>query len=448
MKRTEIDMLNGSLADKIVLFALPLAASSVLQQLFNAADLAVVGRFASSVAMAAVGSNASVISLIVNLFLGLSVGANVLIAKLIGAGKRDLLQDAIHTVISLALICGAALAVIGFFIAPSILKLMGAPENVISLATIYLRIYFVGMPVILIYNYGSAILRSKGDSRRPFLALAAAGVVNVLLNLLFVIVFHLHVIGVALATVLSNCLSAGLVLWFLMNEEDPFTLHPSQLRLRRDYEADLMRIGLPAGLQGMVFSVSNVVIQSAINSFGAACIAGNTAAQNIDFISYCVINAFTQAALTFTSQNYGASRFDRIKKVFRLSLGIGLTLDLIVLGLLILFRYPIMSLFTTDPEVLHFAMIRFNSAVRLHFIIAFYEISGGAIRGMNHSLAPAMISILGTCAFRLIYVLTIFPHFNTPEMLLYVYPFSWILTAIAMLTCYHIVFSKESGRFQ
>lgn len=447
MKRTEIDMTHGSLADKIVLFAIPLAASSVLQQLFNAADLAVVGRFASSVAMAAVGSNASVISLIVNLFLGLSVGANVLIAKLIGAGKRELIQDAIHTVISLALICGFALTVIGFFIAPQILKLMGAPENVIALATIYLRIYFVGMPVILIYNYGSAILRSKGDSRRPFLALAAAGVVNVLLNLLFVVVFHLHVIGVALATVLSNCLSAGLVLWFLMKEEDPFTLHLRQLRLRRDYVADLMRIGLPAGLQGMVFSVSNVVIQSAINSFGAACIAGNTAAQNIDFISYCVINAFTQAALTFTSQNYGAGNFDRIKKVFRIALGLGLAIDLVVLGLLILFRYPIMSLFTTDPEVLHYAMIRFNSAVRLHFIITFYEISGGAIRGMNHSLAPAMISILGTCAFRLFYVLVIFPHFNTPEMLLWVYPFSWILTAVVMLSCFFLIYRKEFRRY-
>ncbi len=337
--KNEIDMINGPLAGKILRFAVPLALSSMLQQLFNAADLAVVGRFTNPQAMAAVGSNASVVSLLISLFIGLSVGANVVVGNLIGAGRRDRLNAAVHTIITVALISGVFLAVFGNLAARPILLLMGAPENVLNLAVLYLRIYFLGMPMITLYNFASAILRSKGDSRRPFIAMVIAGVLNVLLNLFFVIVLRLHVIGVALATVLSNCLSGGLMVWFLMHEEKAFRLSLRRLRIDPGILRKIVSIGLPAGIQGMVFSLSNVVIQSAVNSFGADCIAGMTAGQNFDFISYCLLNAFAQACVTFTSQNYGAGDEARCRRVWRISMGMGVGIDIIFIALLYLFRY-------------------------------------------------------------------------------------------------------------
>ena len=280
-------MLEGTLLDKIVLFALPLAASSILQQLFNAADLAVVGRFASAEAMAAVGSNSSVINLIISLFVGLSVGVNAVIAAQIGGGHKERISETVHTVIAVAFLAGFALIFIGFAVSRPILKLMGAPEDVMNLAILYLRIYFLAMPAILIYNYGSAILRSKGDSRRPLYALTLSGILNIILNLILVVVFKLHVIGVAAATVVSNTFGAGLILHYLMTEEEPFRLNLKKLCIRRHFLFLMMQIGLPAGLQGMVFGLSNVVIQSSVNSFGANAIAGSTAAVNFDFLSYC-----------------------------------------------------------------------------------------------------------------------------------------------------------------
>ena len=436
--RNEVDMTHGPLAKKIILFALPLAFSSMLQQLFNAADLAVVGRFATSQAMAAVGSNASVISLLVNLFTGLSVGANVVVANLLGAGKRERVNDAVHTVMAVAGITGFLVLALGLIVANPILSLMGAPEDVIGLASVYLRIYFLGMPAIMLYNFGAAILRSRGDSRRPVFALTLAGVVNVLLNLLFVAVFHLHVIGVALATVLSNCLSGGLVVFFLMNEEGEFRLEPRRLRIRADILRDVVRIGLPAGLQRTVFSISNVVIQSAVNSFGSACIAGMTAAQNLDFISFCLISSFDQTCTTFTSQNYGAKEPERCKKVWRLSMGLGLATDFVLLGAILLLRHQLIGIFTTDPEVARFAMIRIRYAACVHFLCATYEITAGALRGMNRSIVPALISLMGTCAVRLLYVIFVFPHFGTPQALILVYPITWIITGVAMNTAYFI----------
>ena len=432
-------MLHGPLAKKIFMFALPLAASSILQQLFNAADLAVVGRFTNPQAMAAVGSNASVIGLLVNLFVGLSVGANVLIATLVGRGERSEIPDAVHTIITLALIAGITILILGIFLARPILTLMGAPQEVIDLATLYLRIYFCGMPVIMIYNYGSAILRSRGDSKRPFFSLTLAGVLNVLMNLLFVIVFKLHVIGVALATVLSNCVSAGLILYFLIKETDEFHLDLRRLKIRKDHLLRVVRIGLPAGLQTTVFSLSNVVIQSAINSFGTACIAGMTASQNFDFISYCMANSFAQAAVTFTSQNYGARNAKRCKQVWAWSMCMGIGIDMILIAFMMLLRGQLIRIFTTDTEVIQYAMVRFQIVILLHFICGSYEISGGALRGLNRSMVPALISVLGTCAFRLLYVGVWFPQHRSLETLLLVYPFSWVVTSIAMQTAYFIV---------
>ena len=299
-------MLNGPLAGPIILFALPLALSSMLQQLFNAADTAVVGRFASSQAMAAVGSNSSVINLVVALFVGLSVGTNVVIASLIGRGRKDAIPTAVHTAVVVALISGVLLLFVGIGIARPMLTLMNTPEDVLDLAVLYLRIYFLGMPFIMLYNFGAAILRSKGDSTRPVYALICGGVLNVLLNLLLVIVFHLHVIGVASATVTSNVVSSFLVMWFLLHEEDEFRLNPKNLQIHTRYLMQMFRIGLPAGLQGVVFSLSNTVIQSGVNSFGSSASAGSAAALNFEIIAYYIVNSFNQATVTFTSQIYAS----------------------------------------------------------------------------------------------------------------------------------------------
>jgi len=446
--RKQVNMLEGSLADKIILFALPLAASSVLQQFFNAADLAVVGRFASSQAMAAVGSNAAVINLIIGLFVGLSVGANVLIASLIGSRHSEEISIAVHTIISVALITGVFLVFLGIVLSRPILTMMGAPEDVMDLAILYLRIYFLAMPSIMIYNFGSAVLRSKGDSTRPLYALFLSGIINIFLNLLFVVVFRLHVIGVAAATVISNIFGAGLILYFLMTEEAPFTLSFRHLTIRGSHLWKMIRIGLPAGLQGVVFSLSNVVIQSAVNSFGAYAIAGCTAAQNFDFISFCVINAFSQTAVTFTGQNYAAGHLDRCKKVFRISMLCGMGASALIVLLFVSFRYPLIHLFTNSEQVISFAMIRITNCFILHFLIGTYEISGGCLRGMNYSLVPAVISVIGTCGFRLMYVLLWFPNVHRFDALFRVYPISWILTGTATLSAYFILYRRTRKRLQ
>ncbi len=439
-------MLNGSLIDKIVLFAIPLAISSISQQLFNAADLAVVGRFASPEAMAAVGSNSSVISLIISFFIGLSIGANALIAMQIGGGKKNEINETVHTVIAVSLLAGCAIILIGFFLSGPILVMMGAPSNVLGLAKLYLRIYFFAMPAIMVYNYGSAVLRSKGDSKRPLYAMLISGVINVILNLIFVVVFHLHVIGVALATVLSNLFGAGYILYILFNEEETFRLDLRKLSIKKQYLIRMMQIGLPAGLQGVVFSLSNVVIQSAVNSFGSDAIAGSTAAANFDFISYCAMSAFAQSAVTFTSQNYGAKKFDRCKRVFRICMACGIGASALVVFLFVTFRYQAISIFTTEPAIIEFAMKRIMNAFLFHFLIGSYEISGGCLRGMNHSLTPTLISIFGTCVFRLIYVFTYIPTHHTFEELFRVYPLSWVITGIATISVYLIVRRKEFAR--
>lgn len=441
-QKHEVDMIHGPLAGKIMVFAMTLAFSSMLQQIFNAADLAVVGRFAGSDAMAAVGSNSAVISLIVSLFVGLSIGANVVVANMLGAGRRKRIGDAVHTTVLVALISGVILLVAGIVLAKPVLELMGAPREVMSLAVLYLRIYFCGMPAITVYNFVAAILRAKGDSSRPFYALVAAGILNVLLNLLFVAVFHLHVIGVALATVLSNILSAGLTISFLMRETDEFRLNLRDLRIDRNIFSDMMRIGLPAGVQGMVFSFSNVIIQTAVNSLGANCIAGMAAAVNFEYLSFFLLNGFAQTCVTFTSQNYGACNPQRCKKVWQLCLLLGTGIDFAFVMIMLLFRNQLILIFTPDPEVIRFAMIRVKYAFSVHFLCTTYEVTAGALRGMNRSLVPTVISLAGTCAFRLFYVWMVFPHYKTAPALILVYPISWLLTIVVMHTAYFIIRRK------
>ncbi|MDD6679663.1 MATE family efflux transporter [Galactobacillus timonensis] len=435
--KTEIDMLEGSLGDKILFFALPLAAASILQQLFNSADLAVVGRFDSAAAMAAVGSNAPVINLIVSLFTGLSVGANVVIASMIGSGRQKECPRAVSTLFTMALLSGVALIFIGLLLARPILSLMGAPANVMNLASEYLEIYFLGMPFVMIYNFVSAILRARGDARRPLIALTIAGIANVFLNLFFVIVMDLSVAGVAIATDISGAISAAIVTWDLAHEEEDFHLNLRHLCLDHRYIVKTVKIGLPAGLQGAVFALSNVVIQTAINSFGANAIAGASAGSNFEFMCYFIINAFAQTAVTFTSQNFAAKKFDRCKRVLRWCWGLGTVLTL-ALSLVFWFgRGFFIRFFTEDPEVIQYAYVRMLFVSTLEIGTGLYEIPGGCLRGMGRSMTPAVLTILGSCVFRLIYINTIFLRFRSFETLFMIYPVSWLLTGAMVISAYY-----------
>lgn len=432
-------MLSGPLLSKIILFALPLAATSILQQLFNAVDTAVVGRFASSQAMAAVGSNNSIINLIIALFVGLSVGGNVVIASLIGRRQQDEIADAVHTAVVVALASGLILLAAGQLIAAPLLRMVNTPEDVIGLASLYLRIYFLGMPFIMFYNFGSAILRSKGDSSRPLYALIAGGTVNVFLNLLLVIVFHLHVIGVAAATVTSNAISAGVIFWILHRETDPFRVEIRKLGVNRKHLIRMMQIGLPAGLQGVVFSLSNTVIQSGINSFGSLASAGSAAALNYEIVAYYFVTAFNQATVTFTSQNYAAGKYGRCKSVFRITLAASVIATVVFDYTVLIARGPLLAIFTSDPEVYAFAAMRLFYVLAFQCMVNSYEISGSAMRGMGYSLTPTILMVFGTCVFRILWVLTFFPRFHTFRMLLLVYPASWILTGLLVLPTYLVL---------
>ena len=451
LRRT--DMLNGNLFSGILMFAIPLAASSILQQLFNSVDVAVVGHFAQNraVATAAVGSNGSVINLIINLFVGISVGANVVISNYIGRGEREKANSCVHTAMTIAIISGVFLLFLGLFIARPLLELMSTPEDVLPYAVQYLHIYFLGMPFIMVYNFGSAILRCIGDTRRPLYCLIISGVLNAALNLFLVIAFHMDVAGVAIATVISNIVSASLVCVFLLREKSEITFSIRKMGIRRDDLVRMLRIGVPAGLQSMLFSISNVFIQSVLNRFGTSVVAGSAVTLNFENFSYYIISAFSQACVTFTSQNIGASRVDRCKKIFRLSMLMSVILSLIMNYTFFFGRGFFIYLFTSDETVAYYAAIRMLYILTPYFLINTYEISGAALRGMGYSLTPAMMSVFGTCIFRLIWAYTI-PKLNQSlGALCIVYPISWIITGTLVLSSYIIirreVFSKiEKGR--
>lgn len=445
-EKNKMDMTHGTLWNKILIFALPLAASSILQQLFNSVDTAVVGRFASSQALAAVGSNGSLISLLINLFIGISLGSNVVIAHYIGQGAQKNIQAAIHTAIVVALVSGFFVMILGQFIARPVLLLMGTPEDVIDLAVLYLRIYLLGMPFIMLYDFGSSILRSTGDSKRPLYSLIVAGVINTLLNLVLVIGFKLSVSGVAIATVISNVVSSGIVIYFLTQESEPIKLDLKKLAVSTTELKKILKIGVPAGLQGMMFSIANVCIQSTINSFGSDAIAGSAAALNYEFFSYFMVNAFAQTTVTFTSQNYGAGEYDRCKKIF----GIGMMFSLISCGLLsavfVIGRGFFLGLYSTDANVLVYAKQRICIATTLELLTSIYEISAGAMRGLGHSMTPAVITFMGSCVLRLIWISTACKMVHEFWMLMIIYPISWIITGIAMMIAYgmlkHRIFKK------
>ena len=442
----QIDMVNGPLAGKILLFALPLMLSSLLQLLFNAADVVVVGRFAGKEALAAVGSNGSLINLFINLFIGLSVGTNVVIARDLGAGKHEHVKKSVHTSVSLALIGGLVLAVAGFFLSRQMLELMSSPPDVIELSALYLRIYFLGMPGNLLYNFGAAILRAQGDTRRPLYYLTAAGVINVVLNLIFVIPLQMSVAGVALATIISQYISAALVLLTLLREEGLMHLDLKALTLDWHTVKRIMRVGLPAGLQSTLFSISNVVIQSSINSFGSAVVAGSSASGNIEGFIYVCTNAFHQAALTFVSQNHGAGQHKRVDRIAILCLGYGVCISLVLGTLIYRFGAPLASLYAPgETEVIAQAVLRLGYIATFHFLCAFMDIMVGILRGLGQSMIPMIVSLVGSCAFRLLWIATIFQLYPTPDCLYMSYPISWAVTAFAHVIFFFIV-RKHSRR--
>lgn len=447
IKKKQMDMIHGSMFYKILFFALPLAASSILQQLFNSADVAVVGRFAGSAALAAVGGNSPVINLLINMFVGLSIGANVIIANFIGQGREDKVKEAVHTVMSVALISGVSLLVIGIIIAKPILLMINTPSEVINLAVLYLRIYFLGMPFVMVYNFGAAILRSTGETRKPLYCLIISGIINILLNLLLVIVFHLSVAGVAIATVIADGVSAFLVVYFLSHSDDAIRLNIRELSLNKEIVVKVIKIGAPAGLQGVVFSLSNVFIQSAINGFGTHAMAGSSAGLNYEYFTYYMINAFNQTAVTFTSQNYGAKDLERCKRAFRISLVTGMALTLVMSFIFVGATDFFAGIYTNDPVAIKYAIIRMKHVTLLECLTGVYEISGGALRGMGHSLLPALLTVIGSCGFRVVWLYTVFKVVPTFTMLMNVYPVTWVITGTMVMTSYLIIRKRiEAGQ--
>lgn len=427
----QIDMVHGPLAGKILLFALPLMLSSLLQLLFNAADVVVVGRCAGKEALAAVGSTSALINLLVNLFVGFSVGTNVVVARDLGAGREEDVRSSVHTAIAIALISGVFLTVLGVTMARRLLVWTASAPDVIDLAAIYLRIYFAGMPANMLYNFGAAILRAQGDTRRPLYYLFIAGVTNVALNLLFVIVFRMSVAGVALATIISQIISALLVLSCLMRDTGVLHLDLKALRMDKKVVRRILQVGLPAGFQGIVFSLSNVVIQSSVNSFGStAVIAGSSASANIESFVYVSMNSFYQTDLTFTSQNYGAGECRRVDRSLILCQIYAVAFGLVLGNLAVYFGHPLASIYAPGEEaVIAQAALRLKYVCSLYCLCGIMDVMVGALRGLGYSIVPMIVSMVGACGVRLLWVATIFQHFRTPEMLFLSYPVSWTITA-------------------
>lgn len=446
MSRRNIDMLNGSLFRNVISYTIPIILTGLLQLLFNAADLIIVGQFCGSLSVAAVGATGSITNLIVNLFIGLSVGAGVVVAQSIGAGDDKKTHRTIHTAIPTALVGGVVLTIIGIGFSETFLRWMDTPENILPLSALYMKIYFAGIIFMMIYNFCSSILRAAGDTKSPLIFLTIAGVINVVLNVIFVTVFDLNVAGVALATTSSQGVSAILVLITLIKRTDSCKLYLSQIRFYKDEFVQLIKIGLPAGIQGSLFSISNVIIQSSINSFGDIVVAGNAAALNIEGFIYVTLNAFHQTTLNFTGQNIGANQYKRAKKVFLICLGcvlvIGLTMSTIVYSL----GPQLLSIYITDsPEAIEYGLVRMTCLFIPFSLLGLMDVSGGGLRGMGVSFAPMVISVLGVCGIRIGWIYTIFqiPQFHTLEVLYLSYAISWGITFVAQTIAYFIAYNKR-----
>ena len=437
-----MDMLHGSLGDKIIRFALPVAATGILQQLFNAADIAVIGRFVGKEAMAAVGSNNSLIGLMVTMFSGIAMGANVVIARSTGQGNREGIRNAVHTSILIAFVGGLLMTVIGELLAKPLLHWLGVPEEIFREALRYIRIYFAGLPVIFLYNFESAIFRSQGDTRTPLICLTISGILNVVMNIFFVVVLHMTVDGVALATVLANLISSGLLLIMLMRSRSAIRVHWSGFSYQPHVIGSILRIGTPAGLQGMVFSLSNLCIQSAINSLGADVIAASAAAFNVEIFAYFVLNSFGQACTTFVGQNLGAGNMERCRRATRICMVQDFVFTAAISGVILLSGHALLRIFNTDPEVVRIGYIRILILISAELVNVIIEILSGAMRGHGQSLIPAIVSLVGICGVRIIWVYTVFPFSRTFATIMAAYPLSWAITALVLVISYFMMMRK------
>lgn len=448
-KGKQLDMLHGSIWDKIPQFALPVAATAILSQLFNAADIVVVGNFTgdiSTAAVAAVGANSSIISLVVNLFIGIALGANVVIAHAIGEGDDDFVHKTVHTSIVVALVGGVLAALAGELIAAPLLGMLNVPEDVFPLALKYLRIYLAGLPVILLYNFEAAIFRSVGETKVPLIALASSGVLNVLLNLIFVIGFHMTVDGVACATVLANAVSAAILYRRLRRTTRQIRLDPRALRIDGRSLRRILSIGLPAGIQSAVFSVANIIIQSAINSLGTVVMAASSAAFNIEIFTYNILNSFSQACTTFVGQNFGAGELKRCRKTMLLCLGEGLLVLSVAIVLVLSFGKPLLSIFDDDPQVIEIGYIRLRTLMFAHIFSLFYEVMSGYLRGFGISLTPALLTMTGVCGIRIAWIKLVFPQYPTFQTIMLAFPLSLATTALLIFCA--VLICRPSHRFE
>ena len=447
-KRFEIDMVRGPVLLKMLKFTLPLMLSSILQLLFNAADIIVVGKFAGDNSLAAVGSNSALVSLLTNLFVGLSVGANVVVAKYYGGRRQRELSDTVHTTMLLSLISGVALTVIGVVLSRYFLIWMGTPDEVLPLATEYLRIYFLGMTGMMVYNFGGAILRAIGDTKRPLYYLAFSGCVNVGLNLFFVISLKMDVAGVGAATAISQWISAVLILQCLCREQSDIRLDLRHLRLHGDKVMAILRIGLPAGVQGLIFSLTNVLVQASVNSFGATVVAGSSAAANIEGFIYFAMNSFYQATISFTSQNVGAKRIKRIDKILGRGEMCVIAVGLVMGGLAVLFGRQLLGIYTSSAAVIDAGMERLRIIAMTYALGGAMDVMVGALRGMGYSIIPMIVTLVGGCGLRVFWILTIFqiPALHTVEMLFLTYPVTWAVTLTGHIVTFFIARKKLRER--
>lgn len=446
--KNEIDMCNGPILKKMLIFTLPLMCSSMLQLLFNAADIIVVGRFAGDTALAAVGSTTSLVLLLSNLFIGLSVGANVLAARYFGAGRGNELSKTVHTSLLLSMISGVILTTMGILLAKPILQMMDTPDTVINLSVLYLRIYFLGMPAMLLYNFGSAILRAKGDTKRPLIYLSIAGVLNVSLNLVLVIVFNLGVAGVGIATATSQFVSASLMLRCLSKEKGGFRFSVKKLKIHKDKLIAILQIGLPAGVQSTLFSLSNVLIQASINSFGDVAMAGSAAAGNIEGFVYVAMNAFYQASITFTSQNVGAGKYHRVKPIMIRAVACVTVTGLVLGNLAYGFGNVLLLFYTTSPAVVVEGLRRLSYVSAWYFLCGIMDTLVGVLRGLGYSIVPMIVSLVGACGLRIVWIMTIFqiPMYHSLDTIYLSYPVTWLITAGTHFICYLVITKKMKDK--
>lgn len=441
-KKYEIDMCNGTLLDKLISFAFPLMLSGILQLMFNAVDIIVVGNFSGSQALAAVGSTTSLINLFINLFIGISLGANVLAARYYAAGKDKEMSETVHSAMALALISGVVMLFVGLIFARGALELMDTPDDVIDQSTLYMRIYFLGMPFFMMYNYGAAILRAVGDTKRPLLFLVIAGIVNAGLNMFLVIVFHLGVAGVAISTVISQMISCVLVIICLYRTQSSYQLRFSKLKLRWEYIKQICKVGIPAGVQSMVINFSNVLLQSSVNSFGSIAMAGYTAANNIFGFLFASINSVTQACMSFTSQNYSVGKYKRMTKVLFECIGLSMAVSLTLGCSAYFFGNKILWIYTDDAAVVKAGMEVLTYSTVTYFLCGIMDLFPGALRGMGYSTVPMILSVVGTVGTRLVWIYGVFPKHRSLDVLFISYPASWFITIVFQVICYIIVRKK------